>query len=300
MGLLGGSLGMALKRRGLARRVVGVARRPEALERARELGAIDEGGLDIAAAVAGADLTFLCVPVLAITRLLPLLAPHVRAGGLVTDVGSTKAGIVGAGESVLPGRFLGGHPMAGSEQAGIEDADPLLFEGATWALTPGDASAPVEPLAELIAELGALPLVLPPEVHDQAVAATSHLPHVAAAALARVVADALGEAEAAARLAAGRMPRHRASRRAPGAVARRVPHQSRADPHRAWPDAGGYLAELSEALRQDDVVAVERFFCQGKRRRRSWSARARKDSRFGVTPHFHRWMPSGRGAGAGR
>ncbi|HOQ28058.1 MAG TPA: prephenate dehydrogenase [Armatimonadota bacterium] len=272
MGLLGGSLGMALKQRGLARRVVGVARRPEALERARELGSIDEGGLDATAAVAGADLTFLCVPVLAITRLLPLLAPHVRAGGVVTDVGSTKTAIVDAGESVLPGRFLGGHPMAGSEQAGIEGADPLLFEGATWALTPGEASAPVEPLSELITGLGARPLLLPPEEHDRAVAATSHLPHATAAALARVVADALGEAEAAARLAAGSYRDTTRVAASSPELWRDVCLTNREPILAALGRMQGYLAELAEALRQDDVVAVERFFRQGR------EAKARMES----------------------
>lgn len=264
MGLLGGSLGMALRQRGLAGRVVGVARRPESLERAGEIGAIDDGCMDPAAGVAEADLTFLCVPVLSITKLLGTVAPHVPPGGVVTDVGSTKGHIVEVGESLLPGRFLGGHPMAGSEHAGIEAADARLFEGACWALTPGEASAPAEPLTEVIAGLGARPLVLSPEEHDRAVAATSHLPHAAAAALAQVVADTLVEAPAAARLAAG-------SYRDTTRVAASGPE--------LWRDVfltnrepllgvlgrmQGYLAEVADALRDGDAEVIERFFLKGK------------------------------------
>lgn len=264
MGLLGGSLGMALRQRGLAGRVVGVARRPASLERALEIGAIDDGCMDPVTGVAEADLTFLCVPVLAITKLLRTLAPHVTAGGIVTDVGSTKAEIVATGESLLPGRFLGGHPMAGSEQAGIEAADARLFEGASWALTPGQASAPVEPLAEVIAGLGARPLILSPEEHDCAVAATSHLPHAAAAALARVVADALVETPAAARLAAGSY-RDTTRVAASGSELWRDVFLTNREPLLAVLERmQGYLAEVADAVRHGDAEAVERFFLEGR------------------------------------
>jgi prephenate dehydrogenase len=194
VGLIGGSLGMALRARGIARRVVGVGRDGERLASARRLGAIDEAALDLAAGVEGADLVVLATPVGQILDSLPRLAPCLAAGALVTDVGSTKGQIARAGDAHLPpGAFVAGHPMAGSERSGVEAATPELFAGAVWALTPTAATAleAVDRVAALVATLGARVVVLDPEAHDRAVAVTSHLPHVLAYAL-----SALAAAEA--------------------------------------------------------------------------------------------------------
>ena len=263
MGLLGGSLGMALKRRGLARRVVGVARRRESLVLARACDAIDAGSLDPCEAVRDAEVVVLCVPVLSITEMLAALAPHVGPRSIVTDVGSTKAAIVAAGEALLPGRFLGGHPMAGSEQAGIEAADAGLFEGANWALTPGPAAAPIEPLLEMVRGVGARPLVLPPEEHDRAVAVTSHLPHVLASALARGVADTFDQIPAVPRLAAGSYRDATRVAASPANLWRDICLTNRPALLAELAAFQGTLEELRAALQAEDADAVERFFAAG-------------------------------------
>lgn len=192
VGLIGGSLGMALRGRRLAQTVVGVGRDAARLETARRLGAVDEIATDLAAGVAGADLVVLATPIRQIIADLETLSPLLSPGALVTDVGSTKAEIARAGDTALPGgAFVAGHPMAGSERSGVEAANPELFIEAVWALTPtaatnADALVRLKALAQGV---GARVLVLEPEEHDRAVAVTSHLPHVLAYALAALAAD---------------------------------------------------------------------------------------------------------------
>lgn len=264
MGLLGGSLGLVLRQRGLARQVIGVARRPESLALARQMGALDVGCLDLREGVAQADLVFLCTPVRTILDHLEAAAPCVRADAVVTDVGSTKAAIVAVGERLLPGRFLGGHPMAGSAQAGIAAADAALFTGAWWALTPGPAAAPVEPLAALVRALGARPLLLPPAEHDQIVAATSHLPHAVATGVARTVAEVLAARPEVPPLVAG-------SYRDVTRVAASAPElwrdvclTNRTPLLEALAVLERHLAELREALEREDASAIEGFFARGR------------------------------------
>lgn len=264
MGLLGGSLGMAIRRRRLAARVIGVARRRESLEDALRLGAIDSGTLDLRSAIPNAALVVLCTPVVTIQEQLQQIAPLVSPGAVVTDVGSTKAAIVSAGERLLPGRFLGGHPMAGSEQAGIAAANAGLFEGAWWALTPGPAAAPVEPVAELARSLGSRPLVLPPDEHDRIVAATSHLPHVVAAAVAQTVAEAMDSSPDVPRLAAG-------SYRDVTRVAASAPElwrdiclTNREPLLAALTSLERHLDDLRAALEREDMDAIACFFERGR------------------------------------
>lgn len=192
VGLIGGSLGMALRNRRLAARVVGVGRDAARLEKARALGAIDDAATDWAEGIAGADLVVLATPIQQILSDLERLRSHLGPGALVTDVGSTKAEIVRAGDAASgPGGFVGGHPMAGSERSGVEAATAELFIEAVWALTP---SAQTEPAAlarirTMAQAVGARVITLDPEAHDQAVAVTSHLPHVLAYALAGLASE---------------------------------------------------------------------------------------------------------------
>jgi prephenate dehydrogenase len=197
MGLMGGSLGLALRQRRLARQVVAVARRPETVRRALELGAADEGCSEPRKGAAEADLVVLCTPVLTMPAIVERIAPHLKPGAVVTDVGSTKAVLV----RELPPRlrpdtpYLGGHPMAGSEQTGVDAARADLFVGASYLLTP-TSETPEDAVARLerwIAALGAIPIRMQPEAHDRAVAGISHLPHVVAAALAAAVGGPLPE-----------------------------------------------------------------------------------------------------------
>ncbi len=187
VGLIGGSVGLALRARSGCSRVVGVGRSPDALEAALRRGALDEAATDLAAGLRGADLVVLAAPVRACIGLLPAVAAAVGPDAVITDVASTKAEIVAAAP---PGpAFVGGHPLAGSERSGIEAASADLFEGATWVLTPGGATATwaVERVAALAAGLGARPVVMDAATHDRRVAAVSHLPQAVAVALAAAV-----------------------------------------------------------------------------------------------------------------
>jgi len=190
VGLIGGSLGMELRARGLAREVVGVTRVEDTIAAARARGAIDRGTVDPVAGVAGADLVVLATPPDLVVPMARRVLPHLGAGALLTDVASVKADIVRAIEPLAsPDRvtFVGGHPMAGNEGQGIAAAEPGLFEGAVYLLTPTERTPPsaVKRLADLVRSIGAVPVELSPDEHDRAVALTSHLPYLVAAALMR-------------------------------------------------------------------------------------------------------------------
>jgi prephenate dehydrogenase len=193
LGLMGGSLGLALRERDLAEQVAGYDAREGAVARARERGAIDEASASLEAAVRGADLVVLATPVLAMAALFEALAPSVEAGAVVTDLGSTKWSVCEWADGLLPHpeHFVGGHPMAGREQSGIEAAESGLFEGSTWCLTPTARTNPeaTARVAGLVTRLGAVPHLLDPQTHDRLVAGVSHLPIVAAAALVRSLAE---------------------------------------------------------------------------------------------------------------
>ena len=191
-GLIGGSIGMALRARGW--HVTGRDHDGARSARALELGALDEVGSD-----ADAEITFVATPVSSVAAIARQLATPT---GIVTDVGSVKAPIVSA---VDHPRFVGGHPMAGSEQEGVDGADPSLFEGATWVLTPNETTDPeaYARLRTVVSSLGADVLAMPPERHDSLVAVVSHVPHLTAAALMTLAAAGAEEHGALLRLAAG-------------------------------------------------------------------------------------------------
>ena len=188
VGLIGGSIGLALRRRGLACTVIGVGRREESLRVAREMSAVTEVTLDLAQGVAEADLAIVCTPVGRIADDVRAVARSCRPGTLITDVGSTKAEIVASvGRSLAPEvRFIGSHPLAGSERNGPAGADADLFVGRVVVVTPDETTRPddLKALCDFWSGLGARVIRMPAEEHDRALAATSHLPHLVAAALA--------------------------------------------------------------------------------------------------------------------
>ncbi|MGB9072036.1 MAG: prephenate dehydrogenase [Terriglobales bacterium] len=199
-GLIGGSLGLALKKHCLAGRIVGCDRAP-VLERARDCGAVDAGIVNPADAVRGSDLIVLATPVIAILDLMDRVGPALPPRTLVTDVGSTKAEIArravksfgrNAGQ-----RFLAGHPMAGKEQAGVEHADADLFEGAAWLFTPLPRQHVHAGLCgefvHCVEKLGAKIATLDPSDHDHFCAWVSHLPQMISTALAASLVDEFGE-----------------------------------------------------------------------------------------------------------
>jgi prephenate dehydrogenase len=191
-GLIGGSIGLALRAQGW--RVTGRDLDDSRAARAVELGALDDVGDD-----PDAEITFVATPVGSIAA---EARAALRGQGVVTDVGGVKAPIVAG---VADPRFVGGHPMAGSEQEGVDGADPSLFEGATWVLTPtDDTDAESYSLVRaVVSSLGAEVVAIRPEHHDALVAVVSHLPHLTAAALMQLAASGAEEHAAMLRLAAG-------------------------------------------------------------------------------------------------
>jgi len=212
VGLIGGSIAAALKRLPDAPRVVGVNRGPDALTYAVEHGMIDDGALVDSDAAAqwlgpdGVDLVVVATPARLVADWLQRLGDS-GFRGVITDVASTKAGVPAAAGAALedPSRFVGGHPMAGSERSGIAAARADLFEGAYWLLTPTHDSDPgvFSAVHALVSALGARVVSVDAEAHDEAVAIVSHVPHVAAAALVDLAAAHSGERGELMRLAAG-------------------------------------------------------------------------------------------------
>ena len=193
LGLMGASLGMALRAGEFARMVAGYDAAEGVAVRARERGAVDEACASVAETVKGADLIVLAAAPLALRDLFGAIGPHLSEEAVVTDVASTKAAVMRWAEELLPRpeRFVGGHPMAGKEQSGVEAAEASLYRGCAWCLTRAERTMP-EALARvrgLVIALGARPIELTSERHDVAVAAISHLPRVAAAALTLTATD---------------------------------------------------------------------------------------------------------------
>ena len=192
VGLLGGSFGMAIRKAGAADRVAGVDLDRATLDRAIGRGAIEEGFLDLAEGVSGADVVVLATPVRSILEMLPGLAQMLGRETILFDLGSTKEAIVSA-VAGLAGirRYVGGHPMAGAEHTGIEHADDGLLREATFALVPPPAvdEGAVALLADLVRRIGACPVVISAERHDRIVSVTSHLPYLLSVVLALAAED---------------------------------------------------------------------------------------------------------------
>lgn len=193
LGLMGGSLGHALKQRLPEVSVAGYARRQTVCDAALAAGAVDLASTDPAEVVAEADIVVICLPVLVMADLAAQFREALKPGAIVTDVGSTKQQVCEELVAVLAGSngiFIGSHPIAGSEQAGFEAARADLYAGATVVITPAEATDPsaVTSLATLWRGVGGLVLAMSPGRHDVVMARSSHLPHLAAAALVDAVA----------------------------------------------------------------------------------------------------------------
>ena len=190
LGLMGGSLALALREARWADRLIGVDRSAAMLEAALAAGAIDAGTGDLAAGVAAADVVLLATPVRTILRLLPEVGRHARPGTLIMDLGSTKQQIcramIGLPEGLEP---VGGHPMCGKEVAGFAAAEATLFHQRPFVLCPVSRTAPaaLELARSLALAAGARPVILDPAIHDRAVGAISHLPYALAVSLMSIV-----------------------------------------------------------------------------------------------------------------
>ncbi|MDP2652697.1 MAG: prephenate dehydrogenase [Candidatus Omnitrophota bacterium] len=187
VGLIGGSLGMAMKQRKLAFEIVGVSQQSSSLTTALKNNAIDKASNDIKDAVSNADLVILSTPVSIIASLLPRIGPYLKRNCIITDVGSTKAAIVSAAQKYLPphAHFVGSHPLAGSEKRGAEFASSGFFENSICLMTPVEQTNKIacDRVKELWTKVGASVKFLAPDDHDKALAFISHLPHVVAYSL---------------------------------------------------------------------------------------------------------------------
>lgn len=199
-GLIGGSLALALRKNGFRGKIIGCDR-AAVLARAKQVGAIHQGVSDPIQACRGSELVVLATPVGGIIELIERQAPHLSSNTLLTDVGSTKATIVATAQKAFgknaPQRFLAGHPMAGKENSGIKFADPDLFRGAVWFLTPlPGQTLRTGIIAEYLAwlkKLGVTIAVLHADEHDQLCTWISHVPQMLATALAATLVEEYGE-----------------------------------------------------------------------------------------------------------
>ncbi len=206
-GLIGGSLGLALHRRGFPGTIIGCDK-PEVLDTAVACGAIDRGATDIRQASQGSDVVVLATPVGAILSLFEKVAPTLPSHVLITDTGSTKQQFVERARMVLGDaaaeRVLPGHPMAGKEYSGIENADPELFRDAVWLVTPITDGQPYTPrqqdYLELLRSIGARVVTLDPARHDHLCAWVSHLPQMISTALASLLREEMGDDDQAAQI----------------------------------------------------------------------------------------------------
>jgi prephenate dehydrogenase len=262
LGLLGGSVALAVRSRGVAARVAGATRRREVREAALRRGAVDEAG-GFGDAADGADLVVLATPVFAMADVLRAVAPRLREGALVTDVGSVKAVLAETLPGLLPRgvRYVGAHPMAGSHRSGFEHARADLFEGAPCIVSRAADAAARDRVCEFWRALGARVVLREPARHDAEVAWMSHVPHVVAFAFAR----ALGLAPEGAQEVAGSGFRDFT----------RIAH---GDPE-LWGDiltanrkaivaplqaVAASLADLGQAIEAGDADAVERWIAEAQ------------------------------------
>ena len=215
VGLIGGSFGLALKKKSLVRQVIGIGRHIHKLKKAKRLGAIDSYTTDFGRGVKDSDIVMIATPVSKIPLIVKRILPHLKDGCVITDVGSTKEWVVKEVQEILTkfsarGRrprasFIGGHPMAGSEKEGVRNARADIFSGTTCVLTPvnGSSRKALKVVADLWRGIRARILLLEPEEHDYLVAYTSHLPHVLATSLANLMGEVHKKDPRASRITAG-------------------------------------------------------------------------------------------------
>jgi prephenate dehydrogenase len=264
VGLLGGSIGMALRTRKIAQKVVGFSPRGNSLASAVALGAIDQYSDSLAEACHGADLAIVCTPVQSIAEFANQCFALMPSGGLITDVGSTKQSIVAAvAQSPASASFVGSHPLAGSEKSGVDHAREDLLNGKLVVITPDrlHPSPLVQVAEQLWQALGARTLQLSPAEHDFALARTSHLPHILASALAAATPANLLPLAASGwrdttRVASG------------GAdLWRQILEENRHSVIQVLEEFAGDLQHWLKALRESDGKQLEQLLLEGKQKR---------------------------------
>jgi len=272
VGLLGGSIGLALRARGFSGTRVGIGRRLSSLRKAMAYDAVDEVTREPASGVVGAQLVILCSPIGRFESLLERMIPGLTAGAIITDVGSTKREVVATGERILAGvaRFVGSHPMAGSEKTGVEFARADLFEEALCLVTPTPHTARgvVRFIRAFWETLGGKTTALSPERHDHLLAQVSHLPHAVAAALVH-----LSLSEKAINLAGpGFADTTRIASGEPGMWAE-IFRSNRPAMMGAIDRLSEQLAEFRRLLERDDAEGIYRWLALSQHARDLWISR---------------------------
>jgi prephenate dehydrogenase len=276
VGLLGGSIGLAVKRRKLARQTAGFVRRIASLKDCERAGAVDFATTDLLAAVWDADLVILCTPLAQMRSRVREMLPALKRGAIVTDVGSVKASVVRELESLIQksgAHFVGSHPMAGAEKTGVSAARADLFANTVCIVTPTKKTNPaaLKKVKQFWNAVGSRVLELKPEIHDALVSRSSHLPHVVAATLASHV---LSPAQ----------PRHQAALCANGfrdttRIASGSPEMWRdialANRKNLGRSLDAFIADLKKfrlLMKKGDAKAITKFFETAKKRRDNWCA----------------------------
>jgi prephenate dehydrogenase len=276
VGLLGGSLGLAVRRHKLAKLVAGYVRREASLKDCERAGAVDFATTDLLAAVSGADLVVLCTPLAQMQSLVRQMLPALKRGAIVTDVGSVKGSVVKEIESLVAkagAHFVGSHPMAGGEKHGVLAARGDLFECAVCVVTPTRKTNPaaLRKVEALWKDVGARLLRTTPDEHDALVSRSSHLPHLTAATLANLVLDPKLPKEQVLLCATGFRDTTRIASGSPE-MWRDIAMTNRKQIGRAL---GSFIAELNKfqsALKRGDTKAIAKFFETAKQRRDNWCA----------------------------
>jgi prephenate dehydrogenase len=276
VGLLGGSIGLAVRRRKLARLTAGFVRRAASLKDCERAGAMDFATTDLPAAVWDADLVILCTPLAQMRSLVERMLPALKPGAIVTDVGSVKTGVVRELEPLIAhasAHFVGSHPMAGAEKTGVLAARADLFVNTVCVVTPTrNTNRPaLRKVEQFWKSLGSRVLELATETHDALVSRSSHLPHVIAATLASHVMNPARPKHQAALCANGFRDTTRIASGSPE-MWRDIALANRKNLDRSLDAFIADLKKFQRVLKNGDTAAITRFFETAKQRRDKWCA----------------------------
>jgi len=276
VGLLGGSIGLAAKKRRVAGEIVGFVRSKKSVSDCEKFGATDFATTDLLAAVSNADLVILCTPLAQMLPLAKQFLPALKRGAIISDVGSVKAGVVRELESLVQksgAHFVGGHPMAGAEKTGVAAAHADLFMNAVCVLTPTKKTnlAALKKLEQFWKSLGAHVLKMDAAQHDLLVSRSSHLPHVVAATLANLVLNPASPKQQAALCANGFRDTTRIASGSPE-MWRDIALANRKNLSRSLDAFIADLQKFHYVLKKSDAKAVSKFFATAKLRRDNWCA----------------------------
>ncbi len=278
VGLLGGSLGLAIRQRGLAAKVDGYVRRSDSIAECEALGIADHVTRDPLRAAENADLVVLCTPIGQMKEVFEQMRPALKSGAIVTDVGSVKQSVIEELErpvSAAGGHFVGSHPIAGAEKTGPGAARADLFNSAVCVVTPTARSSleAVKRVEEFWKAAGGCPVRMSPDLHDDLVSRSSHLPHVVAAELANYVLSPTHPKEQVVLCANGFRDTTRIASGSPE-MWRDIALANRRNLARVLGVFIGDLQEFQRALENEDRKAIAEFFEKAKQRRDAWSGQA--------------------------